>query len=378
MPTSVPLPDAVTILAVPAEGSLGGCAEAMQRAAGARARPPRARRHHTSMQAVELRRHGDPAEALAAVELPDPEPGPGEVVVALEAAALNRRDAWLRATPGSCEPPVVLGSDGAGRVHRLGAGVDRLAPGDEVVIDPTLGWGEREDAPAHGWQILGASWPGTYAELVRVPAENVRAKPARLGWQAAAALPLAGVTAWRALFVRGRLEAGQRVLVTGAGSGVSSFLVQMASAAGARVVVTSSSPAKIERAQALGADGGVLYTEPGWEREVGRVDLVVDSAGGASFEGGLRCLRRGGTLVCFGRTAGEEARLPLARFFYGQWNVLGTTMGSPSDFSAMLDHAAGASWQPVVDSVFPLADAARAHERLADPERFGKIVLQVA
>jgi zinc-binding alcohol dehydrogenase/oxidoreductase len=329
------------------------------------------------MKAVLLTRHGTPQEALQVTELADPEPGPGEAVVALEAAALNRREVWMRETPGSCEPPVLLGSDGAGRVHALGEGAHDLRPGEEVVIDPTLFWGEREDAPAHGWQILGAPWPGTYAELVRVPAENVRPKPARLSFAEAAALPLGGVTAWRALFVRGRLEAGQTVLVTGAGSGVAGFLVQLAASAGARVLVTSSSQRKIERARELGAEGGALYTEPDWPKQIGRVDLAVDSAGGASFEGALRCLRRGGTLVNFGRTSADEARVDLARFFFGQWNLHGTTMGSPRDFTALLEHVAGADWRPVIDSTFPLEQAAAAHERLAEGDRFGKVVLQV-
>jgi zinc-binding alcohol dehydrogenase/oxidoreductase len=322
-------------------------------------------------------RHGAPAEALEVVELPDPEPAAGEAVVRLEAAALNRRELWMRETPGSCEPPVLLGSDGAGRVHAVGEGVEGLAAGDDVVVDPTLFWGEREDAPARGWQILGAPWPGTYAELVRVPAANLHPRPARFSWHESAALPLAGVTAWRALFVRGRLEPGQTVLVTGAGSGVATFLVQMAHAAGARVLVTSSSPEKIERARELGAEGGALYTEPDWPRQIGRVDLAVDSAGGASFEGALRCLRRGGTLVNFGRTTADEARVDLARFFFGQWNLSGTTMGSPRDFAAMLEDVEGAEWRPVIDSVFPLEQAAQAHERLAEGDRVGKVVLAV-
>jgi NADPH:quinone reductase-like Zn-dependent oxidoreductase len=167
-----------------------------------------------------------------------------------------------------------------------------------------------------------------------------------------------------------------RVLITGAGGGAATLLVQIAHAHGAEVVVTSSSDAKIERSIGLGAASGVRYTDDDWPARVGTVDLVVDSAGAPSWPGALDCLRRGGTIVSFGRTGGVDVQLELPRLFYGQWNVLGTTMGSPREFDAMLAHVGSASWRPVVDSVFPLDDAAVAHERLEQPDRFGKVVLE--
>ena len=167
-----------------------------------------------------------------------------------------------------------------------------------------------------------------------------------------------------------------RVLVTGAGGGAATFLIQIAHALGADVIVTSSSDDTIGRAIELGAARGVRYTDSDWPEQVGEVDLVVDSAGTPAWAGALKCLRRGGTLVSFGRTAGNTAEIDLPSLFYGQWNVLGTTMGSPREFDAMLEHVQEASWTPVVDSVFPLEQAASAHERLEQPGRFGKVVLE--
>ena len=325
------------------------------------------------MRAVILHEHGGP-EHLVTAELPDPEPRPGEVVVDLVASALNHRDVWQRIASGN--HGAVLGSDGAGVVSQLGEGVSGVEVGQEVVINPSVGWGGREDAPAPGWAILGVPRQGTYAERIAIPAEDVRPRPGRLSWHEAAALPLAGLTAWRALVTRGRVEAGMRVLVTGAGGGAATFLIQIAHALGAEVVVTSSNDQTIARAMDLGAARGVRYTDSDWPQQVGEVDLVVDSAGTPAWEGALQCLRRGGTLVSFGRTAGNVAEIDLPSLFYGQWNVRGTTMGSPREFDALLRHVDGTCWSPVVDSVFPLEQAAAAHERLEQPGRFGKVVLE--
>jgi zinc-binding alcohol dehydrogenase/oxidoreductase len=331
-------------------------------------------RHHTqAMRAIILHTHGGP-EQLVPAEIPDPAPLPDEVVVDLTAAALNRRDVWQRAAPGN--DGAVLGSDGAGRVSTLGSDVTGIAVGDEVVINPSVGWGDAEDAPAEGWAILGVPRQGTYAERIAIPADYVRPRPHELTWHESAALPLAGLTAWRALVTRGRVQPGMRVLVTGAGGGAATFLVQIARAHGAEVIVTSSSDDKIERSIELGAAHGVRYTDPGWPAQVGEVDLVVDSAGAPAWPGALDCLRRGGTLVSFGRTGGVSTELEIPRLFYGQWNLLGTTMGSPREFDQLLAHVRQARWRPVVDSVYPLDDAAAAHARLEQPDRFGKVVLE--
>ncbi len=323
------------------------------------------------MQAILLRETGGP-EVLRLAEAPDPSPGPGEVVVELRACALNRRDTIVRKGAYPSPLPLIPGSDGAGV---------RRDTGEEVVILPSLRWGDREAAPGPGFEILGGPTDGTYAELVTVPVENVFPKPARLSWVEAAAFPLAGLTAYRALFARGGLRAGETVLVLGAGSGVSTFAVSLAAQAGARVLVTSSSAAKIERAKELGAEAGVDYTAGDWAAEVraltdgGGVDVVVDSAG-ATWPDSVRCLAPGGRLVVFGATAGATAQLEARPFYFGQFSLLGTTMGSPRDFQALLGAIEAGSFAPVIDSVRPLAEAAAAHERMEAGAQFGKLVLE--
>jgi len=328
------------------------------------------------MRVVELRRFGDPT-GLVPAERADPVPGAGEVCVDLVAASLNRRDWWIR-RGGTAPLPAVLGSDGAGVVSALGPGVETHAVGDEVVIYPGSGWGPDEAAPAAAFEILGVPAQGTYAEKIVVAAEHVLPKPPAWSWSETAALPVGGLTAWRALVTHGGAGAGTRVLVPGAGGGAAVFAVQIAAELGAQVVVTSSSDEKLARARALGAQGGELYTEPGWAERIGPVDLVVDSVGGEDvWEGALACLRRGGRLVNFADTAGDYGRVLLSRLFLEHQRIIGTTLGSPAEFSALLAHCRGASWRPVIDSVHPLAEAAVAHERLDSPERFGKIVLAI-
>ncbi|MBD0290533.1 MAG: zinc-binding dehydrogenase [Thermoleophilia bacterium] len=327
------------------------------------------------MQAVELRRFVDPG-GLALVERAEPEPGPGEVRVDLVAAALNRRDWWIR-RGGTASLPAVLGSDGAGVVSAVGEGVSEVGEGDEVVINPSLDWGGREDAPGPSFRILGVPDQGTYAEQIVVSAAQVRPKPRRYSWLEAAALPLAGLTAWRATVTHAEARADRTILVPGAGGGVASFVVQIAAALGARVLVTTSSVEKLERACALGAQGGALYGDERWPEQVGSVDAVVDSVGGVVWPGALSLLRPGGRLVNFADTARAVAEVPLTTLYFNYLRIQGTTMGSPREFDALLAHVERARWRPVIDSVFPLAEAARAHERLDAPDRFGKVVLKI-
>ncbi len=299
---------------------------------------------------------------------PDPEPDSGEVIVELRTAALNRRDLLVCRGTYPFPLPLIPGSDGAGV---------RRDTGEEVVIYPSLDWGDREEAFGPDHQILGGPRDGTYAELVAVPEANVFPKPGRLTWEEAAALPLAGLTAYRALFSRGGLRAGETVLVLGAGSGVSTFAVQLAAQAGARVLVTSSSDEKIERSRALGAEGGVNYVTEDWVaavKELGGADLVIDSVG-STWPQSLDCLRPGGRVVVFGATGGTEATLQVRPVYFGQWSLLGTMMGSPSDFAGLLAALERGSWAPVVDSTRPLADAAAALEALESGAHFGKLVL---
>jgi zinc-binding alcohol dehydrogenase/oxidoreductase len=310
------------------------------------------------------------AGRLELADLPDPKPGPLEVVVELRAAALNRRDLGIVSGRYGNEFPVVPGSDGAGI---------RRDTGEEVVILPSLGWGESEEHPGSRFRILD----GTHAELIAIPAANLYPKPARLSWAEAAAFPLAGLTAYRALFSRAQLREGETVLVLGAGSGVSTFAVQLAAQAGARVIVTSSSDEKLDAALDLGAIAGVLYTDEGWVDEVRAVtgdrgvDVVVDSVG-STWPDSLRALRGGGRLVVFGATGGAEVALDARSFYFGQYSLLGTTMGSPRDFDGLLRMIDEGSWTPAVDSVRPLADGLSAYERLEAGAQVGKLVLELS
>ena len=311
---------------------------------------------------------------LSYEEVPDPEPGPGEVVVELKAAAVNRRDTYVRRNVNNFELPLIPGSDGAGI---------RRDTGDEIVILPSLRWGPREDAPGPEFEILGGPTDGTYAELIKVPAENLYRKPRRLSWEEAASFPLAGLTAYRALFGRARLRGGETVLVLGAGSGVSTFAVSLACQEGLRVLVTSSSDEKLERAKELGAAGGANYTKGDWVAEIRSlaggqgVDAAIDSVG-STWPDSLRCLRPGGRLVASGATGGQQAELEVRPFYFGQYSLLGTTMGSPRDFAGLLKLIGEHSrWRPTVAAVFGLEEAAGAHERMQRREHFGKLVLAI-
>ena len=316
------------------------------------------------MQAVRVPDGGE----LRFETVPDPVPKPGQVLVELRAAGLNRRDLLVRDGVYPFRMPLVPGSDGAGI---------RRDTGEEVVINPGLDWGPSEEANGPDFEILGGPDDGTFAELVAVPAQNVCPKPSRLSWEEAAALPLAGVTAHRALFARGRLRYGETVLVLGAGSGVSTFAVQLAVQGGATVLVTSSSDEKIARARELGAAAGVNYANSdwvSWVKERGGADLVVDSVG-STWPQSLDCLRPGGRCVVFGATGGTEVELPVRPFYFAQWSLLGTRMGSPEDFTSLLAAVRTGAWCPVVDTVRPLAEAADALQALASGAHFGKLVL---
>jgi zinc-binding alcohol dehydrogenase/oxidoreductase len=316
-------------------------------------------------------------------EVPDPTPGHGEAVVDLRAAAVNRRDWWIYRKPGYCPLPVTLGSDGAGVVSAVGPGVTASSVGDEVVINPTLGWERGKEVPGPDFDILGAPSEGTFADKVVIPADNLAARPQRFSWEEAAAVNLAGLTAWRATVTCANAGPGRSVLITGAGGGVASFAIQIAAERGAMVYVTSSSAEKIERAMAIGARAGLRYDDPDWPEQARSIvedgfDAAVDSFGGPSWRSTLKALRRGGVLVNFGDTGGDQSTVDVADVYWEWRSIVGTTMGSPDEYDAMIDHARTASWRPVIDSVFELEHIGDAMARLADgSDRFGKIVISI-
>jgi NADPH:quinone reductase-like Zn-dependent oxidoreductase len=332
------------------------------------------------MKAIRLHQPGGP-EQLRYEEVPTPTAGPGEILVQLKAAALNHRDVWIRMGMQMADRlPLIPGSDGAGLVAETGPGAGHLKVGDAVAINPSLNWGDREDRPSPGFKILGGPDPGTYAEFVVVPAENVFPKPSPLSMEEAAAMPLASLTAWRAVITRGQVRPGDRVVILGIGGGVATFALQIARAAGAMVIATSSAQAKLQRARELGADVAINYTSEDWEKIVlertgGGADVIIDSAGKETWGKALRALRPGGRLVTFGATTGGATEADIRQVFWNQLSILGTTMGSPREFAAMLQLYEAGRLRPVVDSVFPLRDAPAAHRRMDAGQQFGKIVL---
>jgi len=314
-------------------------------------------------------------------EVPDPVASPGSAVVRLKAAALNHRDLWIQlGLYAGIKLPLIPGSDGAGVVESVGADADQAWVGREVIINPSLDWGPDPRAQVAGYRILGLPDAGTFAQKISVPVSNLVAKPPHLSWDQAAALPLAGLTAWRALFTRARLQAGERVLVTGIGGGVALCALQFAVAAGAEVWVTSGAEDKILRARSLGAAGGASYRAADWPARLqhaagGPFDVIVDSAGGEGFASLIELARPGGRLVFFGATTGNPKGLDVRKCFFRQINLLGTTMGSPADFAGMIRLVEARQLVPIVDASFPLAETEQAFRHMEAAAQFGKITL---
>lgn len=313
-------------------------------------------------------------------DVPDPTAGSGEVVVKLHAAALNHRDLWIKQGKyAGLKFPLIPGSDGAGVIQARGADVDGFTLGDEVIINPSFDWGATESAQGDGFSILGLPRDGTLAESIAVPAAQLAPKPQHLSWSEAAALPLAGLTAYRALFARAQLKANERVLISGVGGGVASFALQYAVAHGARVWVTSSSDEKIARARELGAEGGFNYRQSDWTKSAaaapGGFDVVVDSAGGDGFGDLIDLCNPGARVVFFGATRGDPSGLPMRKVFWKQLSLFGTTMGSPIDWAAMMGFVSQHEIKPLVAARYPLAEAEAAFALMERGGQFGKIVI---
>ena len=314
-------------------------------------------------------------------EVPDPVPAAGEALVELRAAALNHRDVWIKLGQyAGLRYPCIPGSDGAGVVASVGPGADASWVGREVVINPSLDWGPAPAAQGPGFSILGLPRDGTLAERVAVPQEQLAAKPAHLDWEAAAALPLAGLTAWRALFSRARLGSRDRVLINGVGGGVALVALQFACAAAGEVWVTSSSDEKIGRAVALGARGGFRYDRDGWARDAaasaGAFDVIIDGAGGPGFAALLDAAAPGARIAVYGATRGAVPEVALRKVFWKQLSILGSTLGSPADWEQMMASVSRHGIRPVVDDVFPLARGAEAVDLMERGGQFGKIVVK--
>ena len=319
---------------------------------------------------------------LAVVNVPEPVPAAGEVVVALKAAALNHRDAWIKQGQyAGLKFPCIPGSDGAGIVTTVGPEVDASWVGREVIINPAFDWGPSEHAQGAKFSILGLPRHGTLAEKIAVPAGQLAPKPAHLSWEEAAALPLTGLTAYRAVFSRAQLKPGEKILLTGIGGGAALFALQFAIAHGSEVWVTSSSAEKIARAVSLGAAGGFNYNEAGWAaaaaKAPGLFDVIIDSAGGPGFEQLIDLTAPGGRVAFFGATRGNPPVLPMRKVFWRQISLIGSTMGSPSDWRQMTEFVALHHLKPVISDVFSLDRASEAFALMERGGQFGKIVLKI-
>ena len=327
------------------------------------------------MKAIRIHEDGGP-EVLRYEDAPDPSPGPGDVLIRLRAASLNHLDIWVRQGRPSVPKPRILGADGAGLVAALGPGVEELREGDAVVINPGI---ERDSEI----EILGEHGDGTHAELVAVPATNVYPLRSGLTFEEAAAFPLVFETAYRMLVTKARLAEGEWVLLWGIGSGVASAGLQIAKAVGARTVVTSSSDAKLARARELGADAAVNHVTGDVAREIKEVtggegvDVVVEHVGEATWQRSLQAARRGGRIALCGATSGANPPAALHRIWWKQLTVYGSTMGTRADFEAAYELVASGRAKPILDRVFPLAEANAAHERLEAGAQLGKIVLRI-
>jgi len=305
----------------------------------------------------------------------------GDVLVQIKAAALNRRDHWITIGKyAGIKYPTILGSDGAGIVAEVGDGVDKAWIGKEVVINPGNNWGDSPDFQGKDFKILGLPDDGTLAEYVNVKADNLVPKPAHLSWEEAAAFPLAGLTAYRALFTKGKAKKGDKVLVVGAGSGTGTFVLQWAAAAGCQVYVTSGSADKIAQAKKIGAINGANYKEAGWDEQLkqmaGGFDVIIDSALGEGFAKLPDLCNPGARIVFFGGTAGDMPAINGRKIFWKQLQILGTTMGTAEEFVAMVAFINEHKIVPVVDHVFAFADAKKAFDKMANSSQFGKIVLR--
>ncbi|RFZ93044.1 alcohol dehydrogenase [Mucilaginibacter conchicola] len=331
------------------------------------------------MKAIVLESAENP---IVVKEVAKPTPGAGEVLVQLKAAALNRRDWWItQGKYAGIKYPTILGADGAGIVAEAGEGAADLV-GKEVIINPSHNWGEHDEFQGKDFKILGLPDDGTMAEYVLAKAEYLYPKPVHLTWEQAASVPLAGLTAYRALFTKARLKKGDKVLIVGVGAGTGTFLLQWALAAGAQVFVTSGTGEKIEQAKQLGASAGVNYKAQDWAQELkhlaGGFDVVIDSALGPDFAKIPDLCNPGARIVFFGGTAGNIPEINARPIFWKQIQILGTTMGTQEEFKAMLAFVNEHKIVPVVDEVYPLTEAKAAFDKMGAARQFGKIVISVS
>jgi zinc-binding alcohol dehydrogenase/oxidoreductase len=332
------------------------------------------------MKALVLTEKNNP---LIIKEVPDLRAGENEAIVKIHSAALNHRDLWIRKGQyAGLKYPIILGSDGSGVVIATGTNSDAHWIGKEVIIYPALNWGaEQSHQHPENFKILGLPDDGTFAEFVKIPASNLALKPKHLSFEEAAALPLAGLTAYRALIKRANLQNGEKVLITGIGGGVALFALQYAKATNADIYVTSGDEGKIAKAITLGAAAGANYKNENWieilQTQAGSFNVIIDGAAGNGLDNLLNLAKPGGRIVLYGATKGNPSNITARRIFWKQLNVLGSTMGSPADFKEMIDFVEKNKIKPVIDNIFSFENGEDAMQRMNNSHQFGKIVISI-
>jgi zinc-binding alcohol dehydrogenase/oxidoreductase len=322
-------------------------------------------------------------QSVVVEDVKKPKPVKDQVLIKLKYAALNHRDLWLiNETAQSFPNGIILGSDGSGVIEDVGEDADPLLVGAEVVINPSLEWGNNPIVQGDSFKILGLPDNGTFAEYIVISKKYIFEKPEHLSFEEAAAVPLSALTAYRALFSKARLRAKEKVLITGVGGGAALWVLQFAVAYQARVYVTSGSPEKLERAKALGATGGFNYKDADWsekaQKEAGGFDIIIDSAGGDQFGKLVELALPGGRIVNFGRTAGNITEVSTRLLYWKQLSIHGTTMGTRDEFMSMLDFLESRNIKPVMDKTFPMSKVQDAFRQMETGNQFGKIILDVS
>jgi zinc-binding alcohol dehydrogenase/oxidoreductase len=324
----------------------------------------------------------DGPEAVRVADVDTPEPTAGQVRVAIKAASMNHREMWIsRGLYPGMVTPCTMGCDGAGVVDMIGDGVTGVEIGNEVVLYPGRDWGPNRHAPQAEFGLLGMPHPGTIAEYVCVPAENLAPKPAGMGWEEAAASILTGLTAWRALMFKGQLQPTDTLLISGIGGGVATFGLAFAVALGCKVYVTGESEEVIERAKAMGAIDGLLYTDPEWRKKVGKmtggIDVVLDGAPAPSYANYVRAINPGARIVIYGSTAGDKFEVTATGIFLKSASIVGSQVGDPEDFRNMLKFIDKHDIRPIIEKTFSLTEADKALIYLEKEHKFGKVAITV-